>query len=70
MGAKLLLDEYVRGTDPKRNGMPKRTKEEEKILEKIKMKMTDHYHWHENQSFLFVASQNCSDMLVHVGKSI
>ncbi len=69
MGLKLILEEYVKGIDPKQNGIPKRTVEEEKILENVLRKMNEYYQWDTFKSFLWTSSQNCSDMLIQIGKT-
>ena len=68
MGAKLILEEYVKGTDPDRNDILRRTEEEQKMLENIVKKMTNYYQWSEHKSFLWMTSQNCSDMIIQIGK--
>jgi hypothetical protein len=64
---KLLAEEFIYGLKPGVNGTRKRSNEEIKLIEEITTKISNNYDWNVNKSFVWVASQNCSDMLVLVG---
>ena len=62
---KLLTEEFIDGIKP---GARKRSPEEVVALNGIIKKMTKYYTWNKNNSIFERSSQNCSDMLIHVGK--
>ena len=65
----ILLDEFIKGKKFDSKGTVQRSSKEENILEEIKKKLKENYSWDGNTSLAEMAGQNCSDMLVRVGKS-
>jgi hypothetical protein len=66
---QVMLEEFIKGKkfDPSKTFQ--RSNEDEHILDEIKTKLKDDYDWNENISFSWMAGQNCSDMIIHVGES-
>ncbi len=60
---KLLFDQFIDGMDPNKN----LSVEEQKSLDDMTKKFKSFYQWKETDSFVYFASQNCSEMIVHVG---
>jgi hypothetical protein len=59
------MEEYIKGS---KSGKLERTKQQEDKLDEIKMKLKDNYKWIEDKSVAELAGQNCSEMLVEIGK--
>jgi hypothetical protein len=65
----ILLEEFIKGKNFDSKRTVQRSSKEENILEEIKKKLKENYSWDGNTSLAEMAGQNCSDMLVRVGKS-
>jgi hypothetical protein len=66
--AQLLFNEFITGSPPGTNTLLQRTQAEKDILDEIYKNLNKTYGWDETQYFGKIAGQNCSDMLVQVGK--
>jgi len=60
---KLLFNQFIDGMDPTKN----LSVEEQKNLDDMTKKFQSFYQWNETNSFVYFASQNCSEMIVLVG---
>jgi hypothetical protein len=67
---QVMLEEFIKGKKFDSSKTLQRSIEEEQILDGIKQKLKENYIWNEDTSFARMASQNCSDMIVHVGENI
>ena len=65
---EVVLEEYIKGSKVETNKSKDQIEKERKILDDVKKKMEDFYSWNNKTSFAEMAGQNCSDMLVRVGK--
>ena len=63
-----MLEEFIKGKKFDSKGTVQRSSKEENILEEIKKKLKENYRWDGNTSLAEMAGQNCSDMLVQIGK--
>lgn len=61
----LFNEEFIDGI---KQGAKKRPPEESAAVIGIMKKMANYYTWNKNISVFERSSQNCSDMLIHVGK--
>ncbi len=64
----IFLKEFIKGRKATQNKSNDKTKEEKDILNGIEKKLQNYYNWSWNSSAAEMAGQNCSDMLVSVGK--
>jgi len=62
---KLIVEEYIDGIS---NKTFMRTEEENQILTNMTDKMKEFYKWDGKKSFVSMAAQRCSDMLLYVCK--
>ncbi len=63
---KILLEEFIKGSKSEQE----RTTEEKTRLDGIEKKLKDIYQWNVDESVAELATQNCSDMLVDIGKDL
>ncbi len=61
----LFNEEFIDGI---KQWAKKRSHEESTAVIGITKQMSNYYTWNKNISVFEKASQNCSDMLIHVGK--
>lgn len=62
---KLIIEEYINGIS---NKTLVRSEEENQILTNMTDKMKEFYKWDGKDSFVSMAAQNCSDMILYVCK--
>jgi hypothetical protein len=60
---KLLFDQFIDGIDPNTSF----SQEEQHSLDEMTKKLKSYYQWNETKPFVYFASPNCSDMIIHVG---
>ena len=65
----LILEEFIDGMKKSPNKTIQRSDDDIKVLEGINKKLEEYYGWNSEQSFVEMAGQNCSDMLIQVGKT-
>ncbi len=64
---KMMVDELIDGI---KDETIVRTKEDNLTMANLTNKMQDIFKWDGKKSFLFMAAQKCSDMILHVCKLI
>ena len=64
----IFLEEFIQGKKATPKKSNEKTQEERDVLYGIKNKLQNYYSWIWNSSAAEMAGQNCSDMLVSVGK--
>jgi hypothetical protein len=62
---KIMVEELIDGV---KDETIVRTTEDNLIMANLTNKMQDIFKWNGKKSFLFLAAQKCSDMILHVCK--
>ena len=62
------MEEFVKGREVSQNKSEEMTKVDKVTLDKLKEKLKIYYDWNLNKSVAEMAGQDCSEMLIRVGK--
>ena len=65
---KLITEEYIYGQKAKYNKTSEEIQEEALILKMISKNISENYKWDPKTPVSEMVAQNCSDMLVQIGK--